>query len=126
MVITYDDFDSPGLTVMLTYHDDVSKILPSGKFKLENTIKTYRILDSLPQFYLRLIARKIIKLPHSVFRRWSDNKGMRDSQDKLLNQAEKIAENRIARQVVKSETVVHDETNVQIETSDIPSKTSSN
>ena len=61
-----------------------------------------------------------------MFRRWSDNKGMRDSQDKLLNQAEKIAENRIARQVVKSETVVHDETNVQIETSDIPSKTSSN
>ena len=49
MVITYDDFDSPGLTVMLTYHDDVSKILPSGKFKLENTVKTYRIVESLPQ-----------------------------------------------------------------------------
>ena len=61
-----------------------------------------------------------------MFRRWSDNKGMRDSQDKLLNQAEKIAENRIARQIVKSEAVAHDETNVQIETSDIPSKTSSN
>ena len=50
---------------------------------------------------------------------------MRDSQDKLLDQAEKIAENRVARQV-KPEAVVHDETNVQIETSDIPSKTSSN
>ena len=59
-----------------------------------------------------------------MFRRWSDNKGMRDSQDKLLDQAEKIAENRVARQV--AESVVHDETNVQIETSDIPSKTSSN
>ena len=51
---------------------------------------------------------------------------MRDSQDKLLNQAEKIAENRVARQIVKSEAVAPDQTNVQIETSDIPSKTSSN
>ena len=52
MVITYDDFDSPGLTVMLTYHDDVSKILPSGKFKLENTVKSYRILESLPHSFI--------------------------------------------------------------------------
>jgi len=91
MVITYDDFDASGLTVMLTYHDDVSKILPS------------------------------------VFRRWSDNKGMRDSQDKLLNQAEQIAEKRIARQLASEASGdAQDQINVQIETSDIPSKTSSN
>ena len=29
-VITYDDFEKPGFTSMLTYHDNVSKILPSG------------------------------------------------------------------------------------------------
>jgi len=91
MVITYDDFNSPGLTVMLTYHDDVSKILPS------------------------------------VFRRWSDNKGMRDSQEKLLNQAEKIAQNRIDKQEAENARIESQIPNVHLyETSDIPSKTSSN
>ena len=47
---------------------------------------------------------------------------MRDSQEKLLNQAEKIAEMRVARE----KTNAHDQINVQTETSDIPSKTSSN
>ena len=51
---------------------------------------------------------------------------MRDSQDKLLNQAEQIAEKRIARQLASEASDVHDQINVQIETSDIPSKTSSN
>ena len=30
IVITYEDFDKPGFTSMFTYHDNVSKILPSG------------------------------------------------------------------------------------------------
>ena len=51
---------------------------------------------------------------------------MRDSQDKLLNQAEQIAEKRIARQLASEASDAQDKINVQIETSDIPSKTSSN
>ena len=52
---------------------------------------------------------------------------MRDSQDKLLNQAQQIAEKRIARQLAsEASSDVHDQINVQTETSDIPSKTSSN
>lgn len=31
-VITYEDFDQPGFTSMLTYHDSVSKCLPKSKF----------------------------------------------------------------------------------------------
>ena len=31
-VITYDDFNKPGFTSMLTYHDNVSKILPKSKY----------------------------------------------------------------------------------------------
>ena len=43
-VITYEDFDKPGFTSMFTYHDNVSKILPSGivffvSQRLENSIK---------------------------------------------------------------------------------------
>ena len=28
IVIKYDDLDKPGFTYLLTYHDDVSKVLP--------------------------------------------------------------------------------------------------
>ena len=42
-VITYEDFEKPGFTSMFTYHDNVSKILPSGivffvLWKTENDI----------------------------------------------------------------------------------------
>ena len=39
-VITYDDFEKPGFTSMLTYHDNVSKILPKGSIA-KRLLSTY-------------------------------------------------------------------------------------